>query len=67
MDINSLMRLKDALQGAQQNTSRMLKQLEQFENRLTILDDKMRPIQNTTSHYTKAKENIALTLLEVGE
>ena len=67
MDLNPLMRLKDALEGAQKNTSKMLSRLERFENRLTDLDEKMRPIQTTTKHYTKAKENISLTLVEVGK
>lgn len=67
MDLNPLMRLKDALEGAQKNTGKMLIRLERFENRLTDLDEKMRPIQTTTKHYTKAKENISLTLVEVGK
>jgi len=67
LDLNPLMRLKDALEGAQMNTSKMLHRLERFEKRLSELDDKMRPIQNTTKHYTKAKENISLTLVEVGK
>ena len=67
LDINPLMRLKDALEGAQRNTSKMLSRLERFENRLTDLDEKMRPIQTTTKHYTKAKENISLTLAEIGK
>lgn len=67
MDLNPLMRLKDALEGAQKNTGKMLTKLERFERRLTDLDEKMKPIQNTTRHYTKAKENIGLTLLEIGK
>ena len=67
LDLNPLMRLKDALEGAQKNTSKMLNRLERFESRLTDLDEKMRPIQTTTKHYTKAKENISLTLIEVGK
>jgi hypothetical protein len=67
LDLNPLMRLKDALEGAQKNTAKMLYKLERFEKRLTDLDEKMRPIQNTTKHYTKAKENISLTLEEVGK
>lgn len=67
MDLNPLIRLKEALEGAQKNTSKMLAKLEKFEHRLTDLDDKMRPIQTTTKHYTRAKENINLTLLEVGK
>lgn len=67
LDINPLMRLKEALEGAQRNTSKMLNRLERFEHRLTDLDEKMRPIQTTTKHYTKAKENISLTLAEIGK
>jgi len=67
LDLNPLMRLKDALEGAQSNTSKMLQRLERFENRLTELDEKMRPIQVATKHYTRAKENISLTLVEVGK
>ena len=67
LDLNPLVRLKEALEGAQKNTSKMLSKLEKFEHRLTDLDDKMRPIQTTTKHYTRAKENINLTLLEVGK
>lgn len=65
IDLNPLMRLKDALEGAQKNTAKMLQKLERFENRLTDLDEKMKPIQTTTKHYTRAKENISLTLVEV--
>jgi DNA repair ATPase RecN len=65
LDLNPLMRLKDALEGAQKNTAKMLNKLERFENRLTDLDEKMKPIQTTTKHYTRAKENISLTLAEV--
>jgi hypothetical protein len=65
MDLNPLMRLKDALEGAQKNTAKMLGKLERFEHRLTDLDEKMKPIQTTTKHYTRAKENISLTLVEV--
>lgn len=67
MDLNPLIRLKDALEGAEKNTSKMLLKLEKFEQRLTTLDEKMKPIQKATSHYTKAKENISLTLIEVNK
>lgn len=67
IDLNPLIRLKEALEGAQKNTGKMLAKLEKFEDRLTVLDDKMRPIQTTTTHYTKAKENISLTLVEVNK
>ena len=67
MDLNPLIRLKEALEGAQKNTAKMLAKLEKFEYRLTDLDDKMRPIQATTNNYTKAKDNISLTLVEVGK
>lgn len=67
MEYNSLLRLKEALEGAQKNTNRMLTRLEKFENRLSDLDEKMRPIQVTTGRYLKAKNNIAETLQEVGK
>lgn len=67
LEYNSLLRLKDALEGAQKNTNRMLSRLEKFENRLGDLDEKMRPIQVTTGRYLKAKNNISETLFEVGK
>jgi len=67
MDLNPLIRLKDALEGAQKNTSKMLMKLEKFDTKLTTLEEKMQPLQVSTSHYTRAKENIALTLVEVNK
>ena len=67
MDLNPLIRLKDALEGAQKNTSKMLIKLEKFDTKLTTLEEKMQPLQVSTSHYTRAKENIALTLVEVNK
>lgn len=67
MDINSLLRLKEALEGAQKNTNRMMGRLEKFENRLSNLEEQMRPIQVTTARYSRAKDNISTTLQEVGK
>jgi predicted nuclease with TOPRIM domain len=67
MDLNNLVRLKEALDGAQKNTKRMMNRLEKFENRLSDLDEKMRPIQVITARYTKAKENISQTITEIGK
>lgn len=65
VDINPLITLKDAIEGAKKNTDRMIQKLNQFENRLSILDQNMNDIQQTTTRYIKSKENITLTLREV--
>eukprot|EP01038_Epipyxis_sp_PR26KG_P012873 gene12873-17251_t len=65
LDLNPLLRLKEALEGAQKNTSKMLTKLERFDNRLEDLDLKMRPIHQSTLLYTTAKKNIAQTLAEI--
>lgn len=67
LDLNPLVRLKEALEGAQKNTTRMLAKLEKFDSRLTDLDSKIRPLQNATAKYTRARENISMTLIEVGK
>lgn len=67
IDLNPLIRLKDALEGAQKNTNRMLTKLDRFEKRLEDLHSKMKPVQETTDRYSKAKDNIASTLQEVGK
>jgi hypothetical protein len=61
----TLTALADSLEQAQRNTSRMLGKLRRFEDRLNLIDQRMRPIQITTEKYWAAKENIALTLVEV--
>jgi hypothetical protein len=65
VDINPLITLKDAIEGAKKNTDRMIQKLNQFENRLSVLDQNMNDIQQTTSRYIKSKDNITLTLREV--
>lgn len=65
MDLTALMTLKDALEGATKNTDRMIYKLNQFETRLSILDQNMSEIQSSTEIYIKAKENISLTLTEM--
>jgi hypothetical protein len=65
VDINPLITLKDAIEGAKKNTDRMIQKLNQFENRLSILDQNMNDIQQTTTRYIKSKDNITLTLREV--
>lgn len=67
MDLNPLIRLKEALEGGQKNTQKMLQKLEKFESKLIDLEIKMKPIQATTTKYTNAKDNIGLTLSEVGK
>ncbi len=67
LDLNPLFRLKEAIEGAQHNTSRMLNKLERFENRLIDLDNKMRPIQDSTAHYTLAKNSIVSVLAEINK
>ena len=67
LDLNPLLRLKETLDAAQKNTLKLLGKLDVFEDRLGDLEDKMRPLQETTQRYSKAKENIALTLIEVGK
>ena len=65
MDLNPLLRLKEALEGAQKNTHKILSKLDKFEKKLSDLDDTFRPTQDCTIRYTTAKENINLTLHEV--
>eukprot|EP00981_Chlorochromonas_danica_P016195 scaffold16024_cov258-Ochromonas_danica.AAC.5 len=68
MDVyDPLLHLKDALEGAQKNTHRMIGKLEKFECRLSDLDKKMQPIQQGTARYTRAKDNISATLTEVNK
>lgn len=64
-DSSPLVSLKDALEGAQRNSSQMLSRLRRFESRLEVIDQKMIPIAQTTQKYSRAKENITLTLIEV--
>lgn len=45
--------------------SKILSKLERFEDRLAIVDTKMRPIQDTTNTYSRAKSNIKDTITEV--
>ncbi|RYH20310.1 hypothetical protein EON65_23805 [archaeon] len=65
--LNPLMRLKDALEGAQKNTRKMITKLEKFEKRLDDLDQHMQPIQESTKQYTLAKDNITAILTEVNK
>ncbi len=67
IDLNPLIRLKDALEGAQNNTTKMLLKLDKFEARLLELDEKMKPVQASTEKFAKAKANITETLQEVGK
>lgn len=67
MDLNPLIRLKETIEGAQKNTSKMLTKLHRFELHLAELDTKIRPIQEATEEYTVAKQNISNTLTEVGK
>lgn len=62
---NRLSALKVALDKAKKNTCVMLSKIELYEKRLSRIDDSMLPIQNRTAVYSKAKENIGLTLAEV--
>jgi len=66
-DLHHLIRLKDALEGAQKNTEKILSRLQRFESHLTDLDDRLRPIEESTEGYIIAKQNISNTLLEVGK
>eukprot|EP01031_Cornospumella_fuschlensis_P040306 gene40306-49114_t len=65
--LNPLMRLKDALEGAQKNTKKMITKLEKFEKRLDDLDRHMEPIQESTKQYSLAKDNITAILTEVNK
>lgn len=65
MDLSSFYTLKDSLEEAQQNTQTMLWRLQHFEQRLGVLDEKIRPIQRTTTTLSNAKRNIMLTSLEI--
>lgn len=64
---SSLAGLKESLASLQTNTSKMLGKTMIFETRLDNIDKKMKPIQDATSKFMKAKENITLTLVEVGK
>lgn len=65
MEFTALLTLKDSLEGAKKNTDRMIYKLNQFETRLSVLDQNMSEIQESTEKYIKAKESISLTLLEM--
>ncbi len=43
----------------------MILKLQDFENRLLSLDEKMGPIQENTSQLSMAKSNISLTFIEI--
>jgi len=45
IDVQPLVQLKDVVQGARNNTSKMLEKLEGFEKRLSELYNKTLPIQ----------------------
>lgn len=62
---NPLRDLRESLEKAQRNTSTMLTKIQRFEDRLSSIEEEMLPIQNTTATYSRAKENIGLTLSEV--
>lgn len=62
---DNLSSLQGLLEKGKSNTTRMLSHLQRFENHLNNIERKMRPIQNTTEKYSKAKKNINLTLIEV--
>jgi chromosome segregation ATPase len=65
MESNPLRSLKASLEKAQKNTHNMLTRIHRFDERLAAIDEEMKPIQVTTAKYTKAKDNIGLTLAEV--
>ncbi len=62
---NPLQDLKLALLNSQKNTATMLANINSFDHRLSAIESEMQPLQNTTAMYSRAKENIGLTLLEV--
>ena len=62
---DQLGRLEHTLFDAKKNTTKMLLSMKRFESRLLKIDGRMRPLQMTTQNYSKAKENINDTLLEV--
>jgi hypothetical protein len=43
----------------------MLSKIETFDDHLSNIEKTMRPIQETTASYTRAKDNVALTLQEL--
>ena len=65
IDSSALSCLKSVLESARANTDKMVSKLQRFEDRLLIVDAKMRPIQDTTNTYSNAKMNIAETIAEV--
>jgi hypothetical protein len=65
LNLSSFYRLKEGMEAAQLNTSSMLWRLQQFEHRLSNLDEKMRPIQKTTTTLSVSKRNVGLTFLEI--
>jgi DNA repair ATPase RecN len=62
---DSIMQLQISLDGAQNNTKEMLSRLDRFEKRLNNLDNKVAPIRETTTKYSRAQENIAAVITEV--
>lgn len=65
MNLTSFYRLKEGMEVAQHNTSSMLWRLQQFEHRLSNLDEKMLPIQKSTTTLSVSKRNVGLTFLEI--
>jgi hypothetical protein len=65
MNLTTFYRLKEGMEAAQINTNSMLWRLQQFENRLSNLDEKMRPIQKSTTKLSASKRNVGLTYLEI--
>lgn len=63
--MNPLLKLKEAIEGAQRNASKMLNTLEGIDARLKELDTKTLPIRNSTAKLSNAKRNINLLLVEV--
>ena len=66
VDLVPLLKLKEQLELAQNNTNKMMNKLRDFENKLSNLGEKMGPIQKNTSTLSSAKNNIGLTFMEIG-
>lgn len=63
----ALSKLRASITGCEMNMTLMLSRLQRFEDRLSNIDRRMGPIQETTESYSKAKENISSTLEEVSK
>ena len=60
-----LLHLKSTLEQAQANTLQMKQNIVAFENRLSDLDESMRPVQRATAPLSRARKNIGRALVVI--